>query len=166
MNPVSNDLKLMTKTKKVYLPARRGSILAYALIILAIMLSIVAAISVAAVIEKKSASSTDASVQTFQTADSCVQLAIKKINDAISDISNPDPSIESAFDQSCNSDHIIENLDGIPADAGSCDVSFYDSDNNLIENCGDSGTVSGIARIKSIGKYKGTIRAVSVSIGN
>ena len=38
------------------------------------------AMSVAAVVEKKSASSTEFSVQAYQTADSGVQMLIKKIN--------------------------------------------------------------------------------------
>ena len=66
--------------KKIHLKTKRGSILAYSLVVLAIMIGIVTTMSISSVIEKKSASSTDFSVQAYQTADSGIQLAIKGIN--------------------------------------------------------------------------------------
>jgi len=62
-------LKTYLSKRKVCLSTRQGSILAYSLIILAMMLAIATSLSVSTIIEKKSASSTEFSVQSLQTAD-------------------------------------------------------------------------------------------------
>ena len=65
---------------KTRLLMKQGSILAYSLIVVSVMIVIATSISSVTVIEKKGAVSTDSSVQAYQTADSGVQMAIKKIN--------------------------------------------------------------------------------------
>ena len=61
---------------------KKGSILAYSLIILAMMLAIATSISIATINEKKSASGTEFSMQALQTADDGSQIALKKIKSA------------------------------------------------------------------------------------
>lgn len=135
----------------------KGSILAYSLIILAMMIAIVTTMSVATVIEKKSASSTDFSVQAYQTADSGVQLSIKKIN------GNSSGTLASVFG-SCNSG-VVQNVND--AGAGLYDLSFYSDDKitddtTLIKDCNT--LASTIRSIKSVGKFKDTVRAVQVAV--
>ena len=72
-----NKIKMQT-IRRYFFMKNKGSILAYSLIILTMMVAIVATMSISTMLEKKSASSTDFSVQAYATADSGIQLAIKK----------------------------------------------------------------------------------------
>ena len=149
---------------KTYFTAKRGSVLAYSLIILAMMVAIAATMSVATVIEKKSASSTDFSVQAYQTADSGVQLAIKKIKTATS--SDADATIAEAFSATGSCDDTGNTIATVTsADAGSYILTFFSDDaGTKITDCDDK--VTSIASIKSIGTYKDTVRAVQVAVAS
>jgi hypothetical protein len=131
-----------------------GSILAYSLIIISIMIAIVATMSIATVISKKSASSTDASVQAYQTADSGVQLTIKEIDN------NLGATISSVFSDCTNgviSDQSYGSLNGTYT------ISFYsDEAGSTLMDCSDQ--VKDIRSIKSVGTYNGTVRAVNVAV--
>jgi uncharacterized protein (DUF2147 family) len=135
----------MPKTKK-------ASVLAYSLIIIAMMLAIVASLSAATILSKKGSSATDASVQAYQTADSGVQLAIKTINGDLN------ATISDSFSD-CDSG-VIKNQND--AGAGQYTLSFYDSSDNQIFSC--SALVNSISSIKSVGVYKDTVRAVNVAM--
>jgi type II secretory pathway pseudopilin PulG len=134
-----------------------GSILAYSLIIISIMIAIVAATSIATVIGKKSASSTDASVQAYQTADSGVQLATKKIND------NLGQTIGSVFSGCSNGTVSNQSYAGLN---GTYALSFYSDEtgNNPLGCDGQDNLVDNIRNIKSIGVYNGTVRALNVAV--
>jgi len=152
----SDCKKSFLKTKKTRLLIKRGSVLAYSLIVLAMMVAIVATMSATTIIEKKSAGSTDFSVQAYQTADSGVQLAIKKINN------NTTGTIADAFD-SCSSG-IAQNLSD--ASVGLYDLSFYSDTTGTTQITDCDAQVDTIRKVKSIGKFNNTIRAVSVAINN
>ena len=70
-----------TKTQ----PTKSGSILAFSMIILAMMLTVAVGIASVEMVQKKNASSTQFSVQSYQVADGGSQLALKKINVAVTD---------------------------------------------------------------------------------
>jgi hypothetical protein len=135
----------MPKTKK-------ASVLAYSLIIIAMMLAIVASLSAATILSKKGSSATDASVQAYQTADSGIQIAIKEIN------SDLNATILDSFPD-CDSG-VIKNQND--AGAGQYTLSFYDSSDDQITSC--SALVNSISSIKSVGVYKDTVRAVNVAM--
>jgi uncharacterized protein (TIGR02145 family) len=134
----------------------KGSILAYSLIIMSIMIAIVATLSIATIIEKKSASSTAFSVQAYQTADSGLQLAIRKIDN------NPGKTLGGLFG-TCSSGAFTGFND---AGAGSYDLNFYyDSPGTqLITDCTNT-KVENVRNIKAIGKYREAVRAIQVAVG-
>ena len=137
----------------------KGSALAYSLIILAIMLFIASSISITTIVEKKSASSTDFSMQAYQTADSGVQLAIKEINKKRSAGEESDP-ITSIYTNCSNT-----NLDGSIVAGDSFKLSFFkDEAGTIVAPC--SGPISDVHSIKSVGQYKDTIRAVNVAVAD
>lgn len=136
----------------------KGSILAYSLIILTMMIAIAASISVTSIIAKKSASGTEFSMQSLQTADSGVNLALKKINIELKK-PNPGTISQTLAPFACNIDKSIGN-DAGPADSV-YELSFFREDGSPL-NCDDE--VSLVANIKSVGAYKNTIRSVSVAV--
>ncbi|EKD58312.1 MAG: hypothetical protein ACD_56C00150G0011 [uncultured bacterium] len=139
----------------------QGSILAYSLIILAVMFSIVGTMSTVTILEKKSAGASQSSSQAFQIADSGVQSAVKKINAVLKNsnnkLSDAFPSGECAV------------LDGVATVKGSLstdmlyEITFFKvGTTTLIDDCGRQ--VTEVGDIKAIGTFKKTIRAVQVSV--
>lgn len=142
---------------------KEGSILAYSLIILGILIAAVTAMTIATTIEKKNASSSQFSVQAYQTADSGIRLAIKAINGyAVPGV----PRFVDIF-PSCGSENHGEIVEDGGVGVGTYTISFYDHGGSKLV-CGDSiRDASGhnvIGYIKSVGAYKGTVRAVEVEI--
>ncbi|KKQ46312.1 MAG: putative exported protein [Candidatus Moranbacteria bacterium GW2011_GWC2_37_8] len=136
----------------------QGSILAYSLVILAMMFAIVGTISTVTILEKKSAGASQSSAQAFQIADSGVQLAINKINKVLEVEQN---RINNAFPGKC----VVTNGEAtVKEDVGtgmSYELKFYSAGSDVpINNCDES--VTSIANIKSVGTYKNTVRAVKV----
>ena len=137
----------------------KGSILAYSLIIISVMIIIVSSVSVVTVIEKKSAVSTDSSVQAYQTADSGVQMAIKEINKIISTGNSSSTSIGSVFANCVDPN----SADGSIFAGAEYKLSFFsDEEGNTPIGC--SATIDQIQSIKSVGTYKDTVRAVQVAV--
>lgn len=156
-----NKNKMSTKggkNKKVCLSTRQGSILAYSLIILAMMLAIATSLSVSTIIEKKSASSTEFSVQSLQTADSGVQLALKKINGNLVKPVNDPVNFSSCTVVGGTATVADQNDAGV---VGVYTLSFYQADGAKV-NCTD--LANSIGLIRSVGVYKNTVRAVNVSV--
>lgn len=119
------------------------------------MLTMAVSITSVSIMEKKNASSTEFSTQAYATADSGVQLAIRKINGAI----GSNKTIGNTF-TGCASGKVPTNTDGGPT-GSNYELSFLDEDENNL-GCGDP--VEDIASIKSVGTYKGTVRAVNVAV--
>ena len=134
----------------------KGSILVYSLIVLAAMLAVVTALSFTTIISKKSASTTEFSVQSLQTADSGLQLTAKKI-------SNNSTNLVSVSFSGCDDSGgtaMIPNQSD--AGAGTYDLFFYKADRVTPVMCAD--LVSSIGMVKSVGTYKNTVRAVSAMV--
>lgn len=129
----------------------KGSALAYSLIILAIMLFIASSISVNTVIEKKNASSTNFSMQSYQTADSGFQLALKVIR------ANSGQQLGSLF--TCSGGKFTE----LP-DPALSDAKYILSFKTATGNADCTTLASAVTSIKSIGTYKNTARAVEVTV--
>lgn len=155
------------QSDKMAMENKKGSILAYSLIIIAAMLAIASSLSVTAVIEKKSASGTEFSMQSIQTADSGVQLALKKLNAEFATPSGAGGELKTIGGVNglfaCSADNKVVGADAGPS-GSSYEMTFFDNASpapNMLE-CDD--VISKIASIHSIGKYKNTVRAVDVSV--
>lgn len=138
---------------------RQGSALIYSLIILAAMLFIVTSISVVSITEKKNASSTDFSVQSFQTANSGFQLGLTKINKSMATDGNE--TLADIYGVACDTGKVANLTGAGPGDA-LYTLSFKDEAGVEIADC--STLVNKIASIKSVGTYNNTVRAVEVAV--
>lgn len=130
----------------------RGSILAYSLILLGIVLVASVGMMAASVTNLRSVSSNDKSINAFQIADSGSQAAIAKIKaaDSSARVSSLYASVSA-----CNNDDPINLL------GGDYRLSFYDQ-NDAKLGCNDD--VSEITSIKSVGAYQDVARAVRVAV--
>ena len=149
-----------TKTQ----PTKSGSILAFSMIILAMMLTVAVGIASVEMVQKKNASSTQFSVQSYQVADGGSQLALKKINAAVTDPLITNKKISDAF-PACASPGIVAGLTDMNAGGltgTSYELVFLKADGTQAA-CGE--LASNVATIKSTGKFHDTVRAVSVSVG-
>ncbi len=118
------------------------------------MIAIVTSMSATTLLEKKSSNSTEFSVQSFQVADSGAQLALKKINNGLGKAINVSFTCDASGD-------VLNNLDG---GLGKYDLSFYSDSAGTIKITDCSKMVSEISSIKSVGSFRGTIRAVNVAV--
>lgn len=138
--------------------SERGSILAYSLIIMSVMLMIAVGISSVSIIGKKSASTSGSSTQTLQTADSGIKLAIKKLDGAAGA-----DTLATIFGASCQDVAGVANVDlttaGLP---GSITVTFTMTDGTTSLRCDDA--IDLIANIRSAATFENTTRAVQVAL--
>jgi len=140
----------------------KGSILAFSLIILSMMLVIATSFSITTIIDKKSASGTEFSVQSLQTADSGVQTVLKTLNTG----SHRDvDSISSVFTDCPTAGNSITSVSG---DNGPVDsnykVTFFKDDGITQLYCSDK--IGEIGVVKVLGTYKNTVRSVSIATSN
>jgi hypothetical protein len=157
-------------TKNKYMN-KKGSILAYSLIILAMMLTISLGMSMVAVTEKKNAATTNASVQAYQTADGAMQKIIAKIKAEMKAANGSTIVYISQLGSasgpgSCS----VNKITGSSSPGDTYEITFYKDEfattAGLLE-CGDN--IDDIKNIKSVGTYKNTVRAVQVAfmgVGN
>ena len=133
----------------------KGSVLAYSLIILSVMLLIAISLSAVTLTQTKSSLTGQNSSQAFQTADSGVQVVLKKIKKA-----QPTANVNSI---GCSGAGIITG--GLSAGTYEVQLYEYDSSSGADVPMGDcSASVGDISKIKSVGKYAGTARAVEVAV--
>jgi len=141
----------MLKTKKT-----KASVLVFALIILFIGIAAAIGIASSTMISQKSSINTASSVQSFQVADSGAEIVLNKIKNAESD------DTLGSLGLSCSGGVIT-------GDIGSGKeykiTAFKFDESNPITDC-DSTAISDIDRIKSIGSYKNTNRAVEVAVAS
>ncbi len=140
--------------KTIFNKLKNGSILAYTLIIMTIML--MAALSVASVVvlEKKSASNTAESTQAFAVADSGLE---KVLSYHSRHSSEPLSALGT-----CNEDGTVTfNI----AD-GTVKVTLYaDTEATQLLDCNDSNNkLSQIRKVKALGSYAGTTRVLEVAV--
>ena len=135
----------------------KGSVLVFSLIVLSIVLSIVlfAALSVAVVnvSNRKSAGSTGQSVQSFQVADSGVELMLKKI------YKDPTNVALSSLGTACTSGVVSTSVSG-----GLVRVSFFDDANAQVTDCASTTWRESLAKIKVEGTSAGTTRVIETAV--
>ena len=137
----------------------RGSILAYSLILLGIVLVASIGMMSASVVNFKSVSSSEKSTNAFQVADSGSQ-AILKMMKKTSESTIGNMIINDAGGScSGNNDAVAQSSGSFLG--GSYKVTFQ-SDNGSTLKCSDS--VADVASVKSVGTYSNTVRAVQVAV--
>lgn len=131
----------------------RGSVLIFTLLLLSIALMAALSLATAVVVGTKSARDTNKSVQAFQTADSGVEIMLQKIKNA-----NSDDSLAAI---GCDNGNKASGI--IRSGNSTYEITFYDSEEpaNALD-C--SKKISDIAKIKSVGKFGGSVRAVETAV--
>ncbi len=140
----------------------KGSVLVFSLIVLSIVLSVALSVAVVNVSNRKSAGSTGQSVQSFQVADSGVEMALKAIykgnNTTLGDL-------YTSLGKTCNSGG-FQPLN-LSVSGGSAVVSFYKSNGdpmNTIADCTSATWRDDVAKIKVEGTSAGTTRVIETAI--
>lgn len=144
--------------RHVSVKSSRGSILAYSLILLGIVLVASIGMMSASVTNLKSVSSNDKSVSAFQIADSASQIAMRLLNDtssgSLKNMVEPDTSCPSGNTAAMENGSFL---------GGSYRIVFLDSDGEMLK-CGDD--VSDVVSVKSIGTYGDVARAVQLEVAS
>lgn len=138
----------MLKTKKT-----KASVLVFALIILFIGIAAAIGIASSTMISQKNSINTASSTQSFQVADSGAEIVLNKIKNA------SDGDTLGSLGLSCSSGVISGNI-GTGKEYKV--TAFKIDESNPITDC--SASLSDIDRIKSVGSYKNTNRAVEVAV--
>lgn len=136
---------------KNILAKAKGSVLAYSLILLAIVLTASIGMMSSSVVNFRSVSMSDKSGSAFQIADSGAQAMIANIKK-----SDSSDEIKKLFNSPSECSDPSFNLL-----TGKYRVSFYDEDESPLD-CNDD--IGKIASIKSVGTYSDTTRAVQVAV--
>jgi hypothetical protein len=147
-------LKTMKKTNK-----KNASALVFSLIILFIMTTVALGIASITIISMKLSSTTGKSSEAFQIADSGAEVTLKTIKGFRGDSAKTIDDLGS-----CNSSSGFAKISG---NIGSIDksyiVSFYEKGHNdPTPGCGKK--LADLKKIKVVGTYAGTVRAVEVSV--
>ena len=146
----------MFKTLKL----NQGSVLVFSLIVLSILLSAAVAVATVSVANRQSTFSTTKSSQSFQVADSGVELILQQIYKAVPTHASIN-ALAAALGggATCASGAITKT--GVAG--GDIKVSFYDQNDNLI-GCADTAWRSKVVAIKSEGTAGGTTRLVETAV--
>ncbi len=142
-------MKQKLKELGAKLQTKKGSILVYTLIIMMVMLATAISIATVAVRERKGSGTTAQSNQAFAVADSGSEIALHKIAVGSGDLSG--------IITDCGSNQLAGDI-GTGKDYV---VTFYDSGGDQL-TCSDS--ISDVDKVKSVGRYAGTARAVEVAV--
>ncbi len=138
---------------KIKKHSKKGSVLIFTLFIM--MISLVAGIGIISVsnFDRQSSLSTTKTVNSFQIADMGLERALNAIKNE-----SPAKRINQIvfFKDDCSSGEVAKDAFG---GFGTYIITFYDSADTQLQ-CDD--TIGDIKSIKSVGKYKGTNRAVEV----
>jgi hypothetical protein len=140
---------------------KKASVLVYSLLILSIMLVIAISISSVSTKNMQGTMTSNKSAQAFQTADSGMEIMMKKIKD---EDDRTIVTIDSLGD--CNDEGKII-LSSEEVGKGTAEISFFSVDEDAgtstrIESC--SSFLSEVDEIKSIGSYGDTVRAVKMRL--
>jgi hypothetical protein len=142
---------------------QKGSVLAYTLIVLSLMLVVALNMSMAALRSKQNSIATGNSIQAFQAADSGSQIMLKGIN--------INPGSFRLVDKfpSCVVSGGIATVVGVINNASYVVVPFKKQGANDVPmtSCNSNqDTTDKITKIKATGVFRGTSRAVEVSVSN
>jgi hypothetical protein len=154
--------KEVKKIKISFCPAnRQGSILAFSLIIMFVLMIIAVGVATVSVKERKMSSDTGKSIIAYQAADSGAEVALEKIIQKgwtkVDDLTDPLKGNMSCDDTS----GVAIISDSAPS--GEYDLTFEDAGGS-VGVCSGAGAMNPITKIKSLGKYSGTSRAVGVDL--
>lgn len=143
---------MKNKIKKIKSKLPRGSVLVFTLIILFIILASAIGISSVSVLERKGAHSSDVSVQSFQIANSGAEIILKKLK-----CKRETDKLSSIF-SNCNISNGV--VSGSIGSGKNYAITFYKTD-GLPATCSDQ--LGDMDKIKSVGSYSGTTRAIEVA---
>ena len=137
-----------------------GSALVFSLLVMFIILTAALGVASVSVIEQKNSSATGKSTQSFQVADSAVELILKKA------ALDPTGTTISSLGTGC-----ADNVNGVVVDVSgslgvaspnSVKVSFSDAAGVAIKTCATN--LSQVAEVKAVGTYASTTRAISAAV--
>lgn len=146
----------MSTLKKLKQKLSHGSILVFTLLIMFILLISALGIASVTVIERKTSGTTGKSIQSFQVADSGAEIVLQKIyKDNLRTVDD----LVKIGGLICSGNGIIS---GSIATGKDFKITFEDDSGSDITSCTDSATE--ISRIKSVGSYAQTSRAIEVAV--
>lgn len=141
---------------KLFKPSR-GSVLVFSLIILSIILSASLTVATVSLRNQRSATSTGKSVQSFQVADSGVELALQKIYKGT--YTGTDSLATAMTGMTCSGTKASKT----DVAGGTVSLTFFDNDGNPI-NCSDTAWRDKVVKVKSEGSASGTTRVVETAV--
>lgn len=148
--------------KKAITRKEKGSILAFTVVILLVALIIALGIAAVTIFEMKNAGATGKSTMAFQVADSGVEIFLKQKKEAYAIAGKKIKDIypNSGLLECDGSGYLKGSLESGKKDFF---ITMYDgSDNSLDCKINKNDSLDDVFKIKSSGKYSGTIRAVEV----
>lgn len=135
----------MMKSKLKKMP--KGSVLAYSLIVLSLMLAISIGVSVTSGIQRKNAGTTEKTSQALQVASS----GVEAVTQAVFKATNPSQPLSTV---GCTGSDV-------PASGGTYNLQFLDKNGDILA-CNKP--ISDLASVKSTGDFGNTSRAVEVAV--
>jgi hypothetical protein len=138
---------------------KKGSALVFSLIILSMMLTVAMSLSSSTVMQKKSASSTQFSIQAYQVADSGAQLALQIINQKITSLNIEQRRVLGAFNN-CSEGVVVFTGGNLPANT-TLHISFFKATNEQVA-CNE--LIDTVASIHATAQHLNTVRAVELAV--
>ncbi len=145
---------------------KKGSALVFSLIILSMMLTIAMSLSSAAVIQKKNASSTQFSVQAYQSADSAAQVALRTINDNLTVTELNKRTLKFSFPE-CVNVGVSGDLKGfvkLVNGNATIQASFFSAASPTPKQLSCDDLIDDVATIHTTAQYLDTVRAVELAV--
>ncbi len=135
----------------------QGSVLVFSLIILSIILSAAITVATVSVTNQRSATATGKSVQSFQVADSGIELALQKIYKGT--YTSSDSLATAMTGMTCSGTTLTKS----DVAGGNVSLTLFDNSNNPI-NCSDTSWRDKVVKVKSEGSAFGTTRVVETAV--
>jgi Tfp pilus assembly protein PilX len=140
-----------------FLKPKKGSVLVFSLIILSIILSAAITVATVSVTNQRSATATGKSVQSFQVADSGIELALQKIYKGT--YTSSDSLATAMTGMTCSGTTLTKS----DVAGGNVSLTLFDTDGNPI-NCSDTSWRDKVVKVKSEGSAFGTTRVVETAV--
>lgn len=133
-----------------------GSALVYSLVILFMLLTVALGVASVSVVERKNASSTGKSVQSFQVADSAIELVLKKASDQPLASLNDMAALFGSG--TCAAGAIKGTILSNPVEL------IFSKDGTASNNCAT--TLAMVDEVKAVGQYSNTARAINAAVAS
>lgn len=137
-------------------PKKNGSVLVFTLLLLSVALVGALAMATAIVMGTKSASNTNRSVQSFQTAEVGIERVLQALKDT--GTSNGTKIANLSVGRACDQGTIVNTGN---SQRGAYELTFYDVDKKPL---GCENLLASVHTVKSVGKFGGTVRAVETAV--